>query len=149
MFCGFFEEDLFTCHSSNSGDCSTVLHNKAHNQHQNSLYNCFSEFFSSTQCEQGKRKKNLYELSKNGEERFIRKGYILLLGWLKPLEELSCLKDVREFKEEIYHHIFFIFVSYFLPLSFIFATGDKVFFRNVAFLTSLDPYCYQSITPAS
>lgn len=37
-------------------------------------------------------------------------------------------------------------VSCFLPRSFILASGGNNFFRNVALLTCLDPFCYHSIT---
>lgn len=56
---------------------------------------------SSVQHNVGKEKrKNLYELSRNEAERFVRKGPISLFGWLKQTEEFRCLKDMGEFNEE-------------------------------------------------
>lgn len=66
-----------------------------------------------------RKKEKIYELSRNEAERFVRKGPISLLGWLKQTEEFRCLKDMGECNEETTRRSVFSFwfLVFFLSLS--------------------------------
>jgi len=51
---------------------------------------------------------NVYVLKKNGAVRFVRRGHISLLDYLKQLEEDRCLSDKGELNDETMSHSGFL-----------------------------------------